>query len=96
MQRRCEICSNFLPEDRLEATDCRVEEHVFGGRLVALCGTHSHLVRHLRVTTLGGLRYLFRENQGRRSLIPRRSPALNEVTSERRIAGRRARDRLSN
>ena len=96
MQRRCEICSNFLSEARLAASETRVEEHVFGGLRIALCATHSHFVRKLRVSTLGGLRYLFQESNGRRSLVARRRSEANEIGNERRRGGRRASDRFCN
>ena len=96
MQQRCEICSNFLSPARIEASRARVEEHIIESRRVWLCGTHSHLVSELLVETVGELRSLFRENDGRRSLLPRRGPEHDAVTDERRERGRRATDRAPN
>lgn len=96
MQQRCEICSNFLSPTRIEASRARVEEHVIESRRVWLCGTHSLLVRELLVETVGELRSLFRENDGRRSLLPRRRAENGTVGDERRARGRRATDRIPN
>jgi hypothetical protein len=43
-------------------------------RVVALCDVHATTALEHGVTTLSGLRGLFPEPEGRRSLVPRRSP----------------------
>ena len=46
----------------------------FGKRTVGLCRVHAFIAAQHKVTTLGGLQHLFRENRGRRSFLPRRTP----------------------
>ncbi|MFZ5893828.1 MAG: hypothetical protein ACOY0T_22395 [Myxococcota bacterium] len=86
---------NFLAPERLELSRGETQEFVFGTRSVTLCNTHAHIVRALRVTTLGALRDLFRENAGQRSLLPRRQSTELASSDERRRWGRRASDRPS-
>lgn len=95
MQRRCEICSNFLAPARLDASRPRVDAHVFESRPVWLCATHSHIVRALRAGTLDEVRSLFRENGGRRSLLARRHLEGDASRRGSRSAGRRKTDRPS-
>jgi hypothetical protein len=65
-----------------------------GRRSVLLCATHAYILRWSRVTTFEGLRKLFRENDGKRSFVPRRARSDHPRSSERRArsAGRRASD----
>ena len=59
------------------------------GRIVALCEEHARLARSASVESLGELSRLFTEPDGRRSLLPRRSP-LDRRVFPARPEGRRA------
>jgi hypothetical protein len=96
MRKSCEVCSNFLSASRCEALRAEARDVTFGSRTVALCATHAHLVRAFRVSTLGGLRYLFQESGGRRSFVSRRDELGPAWATERRTQrGRRANDSVS-
>jgi hypothetical protein len=66
-------------------------------RVVALCNEHAAAALDHGVTTLSALRRLFPESDGRRSLVPRRSPLDRRVfparpEGRRRSSGRRSGD----
>jgi hypothetical protein len=94
MRNCCEICEHWLSHPQRTDTASRFAEVVFGRRRIVLCQTHAFIAAELGVTTIGGLSLAFRENHGRRSLLPRRS-ATRAATAEpgpRRRAGRRSTD----
>ena len=62
---------------------------LFDGRIVALCDEHARLARSASVETISELSRLFTEAEGRRSLVPRRSP-LDRRVFPARPEGRRA------
>ena len=71
-----------------------VVEVAFGKRTVQLCRVHAFIAAQHKVTTLGGLQHLFRENRGRRSFLPRRTPGTERSAhaEQRASRGRRASD----
>jgi hypothetical protein len=90
----CEICEHFLSREKQPQSARDVSEVVFGKRTVRLCRVHRFIAHQHHVTTLGGLRHLFRENRGRRSFLPRRAfDVASGVQDEQRASrGRRASD----
>ena len=70
-------------------TPQKLRRVLVGGRIVALCDEHARLARSASVASLGELSQLFREPDGRRSLVPRRSP-LDRRVFPARPEGRRA------
>jgi hypothetical protein len=86
MEQRCEVCENFRPSGDLSPERTLVELS-FGERSVLLCKGHALIARNSGIDTLEGLRELYRESDGTRSFVPRRSRA-----SEHDNAGRRATD----
>jgi hypothetical protein len=71
MARRCEICENQNPDVRPTS---RLQRFLVSDRVVALCAEHAEAFREQRPETLQQLSRLFREAQGRRSLLSRRAP----------------------
>jgi hypothetical protein len=71
MARRCEVCENQSPEVRPTG---RLQRFLVTDRVVALCAEHAEAFREQRPETLEQLSQLFREGQGRRSLLSRRAP----------------------
>jgi hypothetical protein len=97
MQRPCEVCAAEAPRGHSPAgggsVDAgqpggRVARLLVGERIVALCDRHAKMVRSAGARSLAGLRRLFREVVGRRSLLPRRA-ALNRRVFPPRPEGRR-------
>jgi hypothetical protein len=90
----CEICGSFLTPAKLLENARDVTSVVFGQRTVRLCRVHAFIAAQHRVTTVGGLSLLFRENRGRRSFLPRRAAAADDQLrdEQRAIHGRRASD----
>lgn len=94
MRSRCEICEHFLDPAQQERSPQAATEVTFGRRRVQLCRVHAFIAAQSKVTTLGGLRHLFRENGGRRSYLPRRAVADDGTAREQRTTpGRRTSDR---
>lgn len=94
MARCCEVCRTFRPEasDSFSQNLLDVE---LDKRAVTLCSAHFYLWRCAKVTTLDGLRTVFRESTGRRSFVSRRAPSEPPKSSEwrrRSAGGRRASD----
>ena len=71
MARRCEVCENLTPD---AAPVRKLQRFLIETRVVALCPEHAAAFREQRPETLAGVAELFREEQGKRSLISRRSP----------------------
>jgi hypothetical protein len=93
MRRSCEVCRNFRPERGPEAGRVELVPIELGKRSVLLCATHAYILRWSRVATFEGLRKLFRENDGKRSFVPRRAREQHRSSERRaRSAGRRASD----
>jgi hypothetical protein len=94
MVRRCEVCENLSPE---APPARRLHRFLIEGRVVSLCAEHAHTYRETRPETLAAVVELFREEGGRRSLLPRRAPLDRRQfpmrpEGRRRSAGRRATD----
>lgn len=71
MARRCEVCENLTPD----APPARkLQRFLVETRVVALCPEHAATFREQRPETLVGVAELFREEQGKRSLVSRRAP----------------------
>jgi hypothetical protein len=74
----------------------RLRRLVVEGRIVALCDEHATAVGHARSKSLDVLRELFREKDGKRSLLDRRSPLDRRLfpprPEGRRRVGRREKD----
>ncbi|HET9957263.1 MAG TPA: hypothetical protein VFQ61_22350 [Polyangiaceae bacterium] len=93
MHQSCEVCAQFLPARGVSkipdptAWVPFVQADPTDPRTVALCRTHLHLVWAAGAKTWSELVELFRENEGRRSWLPRR-----QVTRTAH-PGRRATDR---
>jgi hypothetical protein len=94
MARRCEVCENLAPE---APPARRLQRFLLEGRVLALCAEHAHAFREQRPDTIQGVALLFREDDGKRSLVSRRAPLDRRQfpmrpEGRRRAAGRRAND----
>jgi len=94
MARRCEVCESLSPD--APATR-RLQRFLIESRVIALCAEHAYAFREERPETLAGVVRLFREPEGKRSLLPRRAPIERRQfpmrpEGRRRSAGRRATD----
>jgi hypothetical protein len=94
MARRCDVCENLTPD----APPARkLHRFLVEARVVALCPEHAFTFREHRPDTLAGVTLLFREEQGKRSLVSRRAPMERRQfpmrpEGRRHNAGRRAGD----
>jgi hypothetical protein len=94
MARRCEICEILSPE---APPVRRLQRFLIEGRVLALCAEHAHTFREQRPDTIDGVALLFREDDGKRSLVSRRAPLDRRQfpmrpEGRRRSAGRRVTD----
>jgi hypothetical protein len=94
MLRRCEVCSKL---DSGTASKRKVRRVLVEDRIVALCDKHAAELQMSGGRGLDELRALFTENDGRRSLVSRRSPLDRRVfparpEGRRRSGGRRTDD----
>jgi hypothetical protein len=94
MARRCEVCENLSPE---VLPMRRLQRFLVEGRVLALCAEHAHAFREQRPDTIEAVAQLFREEDGKRSLVSRRAPLDRRQfpmrpEGRRRAAGRRAND----
>jgi hypothetical protein len=94
MARRCEVCENLTPDAPLTR---KLQRFLVEARVVALCPEHATAFREERPETLAAVARLFREVQGKRSLVSRRSPIERRQfpmrpEGRRHNAGRRAGD----
>jgi hypothetical protein len=94
MARRCEVCESLSPDASPER---RLQRFLVEDRVVALCAEHAQVFRERRPETLDGVAELFREEQGKRSLVARRAPLDRRQfpmrpEGRRRSSGRRATD----
>jgi hypothetical protein len=87
MQRSCEVCASLAAATATTAHKLR--RVLVDGRIVALCEEHARLARSASVESIAELSRLFTEPDGRRSLVPRRSP-LDRRVFPARPEGRRA------
>lgn len=92
MARRCEVCENLTPEAPAVR---RLQRFLIEGRVLALCPEHAHTFREQRPDTIDGVALLFREEDGKRSLVSRRAPLDRRQfpmrpEGRRRTTGRRA------
>lgn len=92
MARRCEVCENLSPE---APPARRLQRFLVEGRVLALCAEHAHTFREQRPDTIEGVAELFREEDGKRSLVSRRAPLDRRQfpmrpEGRRRSGGRRA------
>lgn len=89
MYRRCEVCASATAGVAPEAGRVKLRRLLVGTRIVALCERHAQLASMAHAAELPELRALFPEPNGRRSLLPRRSP-LDRRVFPPRPEGRRA------
>lgn len=94
MLRCCEVCSRLDPQTADQRSVRRV---LVEDRIVALCDEHAAQLQMSGERGLGGMRALFLEADGQRSLIARRAPLDRRVfparpEGRRRDGGRRAGD----
>ena len=94
MARRCEVCEILSPE---ALPVRRLQRFLVEGRVLALCAEHAHTFREQRPDTIEGVALLFREDDGKRSLVSRRAPLDRRQfpmrpEGRRRSAGRRVTD----
>jgi hypothetical protein len=75
MVHQCEVCERERRlGDEASVPPARSRFVAVEGRLLALCGRHAMQVLRAGVTTVEGVRALFQERTGGRSLVDRRSP----------------------
>jgi len=94
MQRPCEVCETLAKLTDGSEPPKRVRRVLVGDRIVALCAAHSDQLRRSGAGDVEGMRELFTEPGGKRSLIGRRSPLDRRVfpprpEGRRRGGGRR-------
>jgi hypothetical protein len=90
MARSCEVCSHLAEKPQAVRTPAvRLRRVAVEGRIVALCEPHASAVMGAETRSLEVLRDLFREPEGRRSFVDRRSP-LDRRLFPPRPEGRRA------
>jgi hypothetical protein len=88
--RRCEVCENLRPDADPDPA-IKLVEVPFDARSVLLCTAHARIAERSGVASFEQLREFY--GKGRRSFVPRRSPAPSPGGAERRRgAGRRAGD----
>jgi hypothetical protein len=97
MRRNCEICASIPSLASGGEPAPRLRRVLVGERILALCVEHANLVRERDIDSVEELRAHVREVDGKRSLIPRRSPLDRRVfparpEGRRRDSGRRATD----
>lgn len=97
MSRRCEACAD--DEQRASKKGGRLRRVLVGERIVALCDEHAAKFQLSGAASVEELRALFREPDGRRSLIGRRAPLDRRVfpprpEGRRHDDGRRADDAI--
>jgi hypothetical protein len=98
MARSCEVCSHLAEKLQAVRTPAvRLRRVAVEGRIVALCESHAAAVMDAEKKSLEVLRGLFREQEGRRSFVDRRSPLDRRLfpprpEGRRASAGRRAED----
>jgi hypothetical protein len=91
MARSCEVCAHLAGEPRAARKPApRLRRLAVEGRIVALCDVHATAIGAARSKSLEVLRELFREKEGKRSLLDRRSP-LDRRLFPPRPEGRRCR-----
>ncbi|HEY4158352.1 MAG TPA: hypothetical protein VGM29_09650 [Polyangiaceae bacterium] len=89
MGTRCEVCETIRP-DRVASELIQIS---LAGRSVLLCAGHAQIARNSEVKSLDDLRDLYRESDGERSYISRRSREHESPgAAERASDGRRAAD----
>jgi hypothetical protein len=96
MHRHCEICGSVGPS-AAEASGKKLRRVLLGERIVMLCDPHASRARSEDVSSVEALRALFREANGQRSRLDRRSPLDRRVfparpEGRRGNSGRRAQD----
>ncbi|HEX3596710.1 MAG TPA: hypothetical protein VHU80_16480 [Polyangiaceae bacterium] len=95
MARSCEVCAHLAEQPRKpRKPPPRLRRLAVEGRIVALCDTHATAVTGANAKSLEVLRELFREADGKRSLVDRRSPLDRRLfpprpEGRRRSTGRR-------
>jgi hypothetical protein len=94
MARRCEICESLSPE---APPVRRLQRFLVESRVLTLCAEHADAFRQIRPETLAAAATLFREEDGKRSLVSRRAPLDRRQfpmrpEGRRRTGGRRASD----
>jgi hypothetical protein len=74
MARRCEVCESLSLPAPETAPARRLQRFLVEGRVLALCAEHAHAFREQHPETIEAVALLFREEQGKRSLVSRRAP----------------------
>jgi hypothetical protein len=76
MQRPCEVCSGLSKIGTVGGSEPprKTRRVLVGDRIVTLCDEHAGEVRKNAIESIDGLRTLFPEPGGRRSLVGRRAP----------------------
>jgi hypothetical protein len=98
MSRSCEVCAHLAEKPRpARKPPARLRRLAVEGRIVALCEAHATAVADANAKSLDVLRELFREADGNRSLVDRRSPLDRRLfpprpEGRRRSMGRRDKD----
>ncbi len=99
MPRKCELCA--APKTRSSAAaqgqKAKLHRVLIEDRIVVLCDAHAKKVHTLAPGTIDELRAVFREKDGKRSLISRRAPVDRRIfparpEGRRASTGRRAGD----
>ena len=91
MRNQCEVCKGFRPEGHpRKSRDASAVS--FGAERVFLCTGHALIAKNSAVTSLAELRDLYRESDGKRSYVARRTRAAKRPAKDRRGGGRRAAD----
>lgn len=93
MPRPCEVCETLAKTTTLDADPKRVRRVLVGDRIVALCAAHSEQLRHSGTSDVEGMRRVFTEPDGQRSLVGRRSPLDRRVFPPRPEGRRRGEGR---
>lgn len=92
MSRKCEVCAGLdATAPGAGSSKGRLRRVLVEDRIVALCDQHAAEVQLTGVTTIEGLRGLFREPDGKRSVVERRA-ALDRRIFPARPEGRRRDD----
>lgn len=99
MVRCCEVCAGASTTATAGQRRGKLRRVLVESRLVTLCETHARIVAEAPARTLAEIRELFPEQDGRRSLVARRTPLDRRVfpprpEGRRKSAGRRATDDL--
>lgn len=74
MAKTCEVCAALGSATPKPANSKRVRNILVGDRIIFLCDAHADLVVEQDLPSVDAVRAVFREANGKRSLVDRRSP----------------------